>query len=138
MKDKLLELTADVVSAYVGHNSMPISDLSKLVADVSDAFSRLSLPSGPEPRVQQPAINPKRSVHNDFIICLEDGKQFKSLKRHLMTHHQLTPDEYRAKWRLGSDYPMVAPTYATKRSELAKQVGLGRKPGGKKKARRSK
>lgn len=138
MKDTLLELTADIVSAYVGHNSMPTSDLAKLVADVSDALSRLSPPSEPEPRVQNPAVNPKRSVHDDFIICLEDGKHFKSLKRHLMTHHHLTPDEYRSKWRLGADYPMVAPTYATKRSELAKQVGLGRKPSGKKKPRRNK
>jgi predicted transcriptional regulator len=77
---------------------------------------------------QKPAVNPKKSIHDDYIICLEDGKKFKSLKRHLMTHHGMTPDEYRAKWNLPSDYPMVAPAYAAARSALATKMGLGRKP----------
>lgn len=139
MNDRLLELTADIVSAYVGNNPMPTSDLAKLVMDVSNAISRLSQSSAtPDPEQQRPAVNPKKSVHDDFVVCLEDGKRFKSLKRHLMTHHHLTPEEYRAKWRLPADYPMVAPNYAAKRSDLAKQLGLGRGPASRKKSRRAK
>jgi predicted transcriptional regulator len=138
MKDKLLELTADIVSAYVGNNTMPTSDLAKLVTDVSNAISRLAPSSAPEPEQRRPAVNPKRSMHDDYMICLEDGRKFKSLKRHLMAHHGLTPEQYRAKWGLAADYPMVAPTYAAKRSQLAKEVGLGRKPSSRKKPRRKK
>jgi predicted transcriptional regulator len=138
MKEKLLELTADIVSAYVGNNTMPTSELAKLVTDVSNAISRLAPSDAPEPEPRRPAVNPKRSMHDDYMVCLEDGRKFKSLKRHLMAHHGLTPEEYRAKWALPLDYPMVAPTYAAKRSELAKQVGLGRKPSSRKKSRRTK
>jgi len=138
VKDKLLELTADIVSAYVGNNTMPTSDLAKLVQDVSSAISRLAPSSAPEQEPRRPAVNPKRSMHDDYMICLEDGRKFKSLKRHLMAHHSLTPEQYRSKWGLAADYPMVAPTYAAKRSELAKEVGLGRKPSRKPRTRKKK
>ncbi|WP_274630842.1 MucR family transcriptional regulator [Arvimicrobium flavum] len=124
---QLLELTADVTSAYVSNNPVPASELAALIAQVHLSMSQLANPgpaSADEPL--KPAVNPKRSVHDDYIVCLEDGKQFKSLKRHLMTHHNMTPDQYRAKWNLPADYPMVAPAYAAARSALAKKMGLGR------------
>ena len=117
--------TAEIVSAYVANNSVQAGNLPALIASVHTAIAGLQAPVAPPP--QQPAVNPKRSVHDDYIVCLEDGKRFKSLKRHLMTHHGLTPQEYRAKWDLPASYPMTAPSYATMRSELAKKVGLGRK-----------
>jgi predicted transcriptional regulator len=132
---KLLELTADIVGAYVAKNPVPVGALPDLIASVNSSLASLGSPP-PEP-VPEPAVNPKRSVHADYIVCLEDGKKFKSLKRHLMTHHGLTPDEYRAKWKLPGDYPMVAPNYAAARSALAKKMGLGRKPAAKARARRS-
>jgi predicted transcriptional regulator len=126
--EMLIELTADVVAAYVSNNPVPVGELPNLIADIHAALGRVGGPT--EQRVvdkQKPAVNPKRSVHDDFIICLEDGKKFKSLKRHLMTHYNLTPDQYREKWALDAGYPMVAPNYATARSQLAKKMGLGRK-----------
>ena len=124
-----IELTADIVSAYVGNNPLPASGLPDLIASVSASVRRLSAASAvKEPPVLNPAVNPKRSVFPDHIVCLEDGKKFKSLKRHLSTDHGLTPDEYRAKWGLAPDYPMVAPNYSATRSALAKSSGLGRKP----------
>ncbi|MGB3643089.1 MAG: MucR family transcriptional regulator [Mesorhizobium sp.] len=123
-----LEMTADIVSAYVSNNQVPAAELPSLIASISATISRLASPPKAEVEVQAPAVNPKRSVRGDHIVCLEDGLQFKSLKRHLMTQHALTPDEYRAKWNLPADYPMVAPEYAAARSELAKKTGLGRKP----------
>jgi len=127
--EMLIELTADVVSAYVSNNSVPASELPALIAEVHAALGRVG--TLPEPQVavdkQKPAVNPKRSVHDEFIICLEDGKKFKSLKRHIMTHYNLTPEQYREKWGLEANYPMVAPNYAAARSQLAKKMGLGRK-----------
>ena len=129
--DFIVTLVADVVAAYVGNNSIRPGELPSLIADVHAAFVK----SGGEPageaevEKQKPAVNPKRSVFPDYIICLEDGKKFKSLKRHLMTHYELTPEQYREKWDLDPNYPMVAPNYAEARSSLAKQMGLGRKPG---------
>ncbi|MIL10088.1 transcriptional regulator [Salmonella enterica subsp. enterica] len=126
----LIELTADVVAAYVSNNSVPVGELANLIADVHAALGRVGTVAAPEAVVaekQKPAVNPKRSVHDDYIICLEDGKKFKSLKRHLMTHFNLTPEEYREKWGLDPSYPMVAPNYASARSQLAKKMGLGRK-----------
>ncbi|MGC4025133.1 MAG: MucR family transcriptional regulator [Mesorhizobium sp.] len=127
--EMLIELTADVVSAYVSNNSVPASELPALIAEVHAALGRVG--TLPEPQIavdkQKPAVNPKRSVHDEYIICLEDGKKFKSLKRHIMTHYSLTPEQYREKWGLDANYPMVAPNYAAARSQLAKKMGLGRK-----------
>jgi predicted transcriptional regulator len=123
----LLELTAHIVSAYVEKNRLPVSGLGDLIASVSASLSGLGQPATPVAAPLVPAVNPKKSVTPDFIICLEDGKKFKSLKRHLGVHFGLTPDAYRAKWSLPSDYPMVAPNYAASRSLLAKSIGLGRK-----------
>ena len=132
--EMLIELTADVVSAYVSNNSVPAGDLPTLIAEVYAAFDRIE--GAPEqPAVaekQKPAVNPKRSVHDDYIICLEDGKKFKSLKRHIMTHYNMTPEQYREKWGLDPSYPMVAPNYAAARSQLAKDMGLGRQRKGRK------
>jgi predicted transcriptional regulator len=131
--DMLIELTADVVAAYVSNNPVPVGELPNLIADVHTALGRVggAAPELPPVEKQKPAVNPKRSVHDDYIVCLEDGKKFKSLKRHLMTHYGLTPDQYREKWGLDANYPMVAPNYAAARSQLAKTMGLGRKRKGK-------
>ena len=120
-----LELTADIVVAYVSNNSVQAANLSEFIASVHGAVSGLGA-SAVEP-AQEPAVNPKRSVFPDYIISLEDGRKFKSMKRHLGLLG-MTPDEYRTKWNLPRDYPMVAPNYAAARSELAKKIGLGRKP----------
>jgi predicted transcriptional regulator len=129
--ETLIELTADVVAAYVSNNPVPASELPNLIADVHAALGRVGTANEPAPaEKQKPAVSPKRSVHDDYIICLEDGKKFKSLKRHLMTHYNLSPEQYREKWGLDANYPMVAPNYAKARSQLAKKMGLGRKPKG--------
>lgn len=123
--DTLIELTAEVVAAYVSNNPVPATELSNLITDVHTALGRVSGTAEQAPaEKQKPAVNPKRSVHDDYIICLEDGKKFKSLKRHLMTHYGLTPEQYREKWGLDPSYPMVAPSYAAARSQLAKKMGL--------------
>ena len=122
-----IELAADIVSAYVSNNSVPTSELPALISEIHAALTRVSS-GAPVPVVveaQKPAIAPKKSISPDYLICLEDGKKFKSLKRHLRTHYNLSPEEYREKWALGADYPMVAPNYAKARSNLAKQMGLG-------------
>ncbi|MDX8535313.1 MucR family transcriptional regulator [Mesorhizobium sp. VK25A] len=126
--DALIELTADVVSAYVSNNPVPVSDLPGLIDQVHAALKGTIGDPVPKPEDLKPAVPIKKSVTPDYIISLEDGKKFKSLKRHLSTHYGLTPDEYRAKWGLPADYPMVAPNYAAARSALAKTLGLGRKP----------
>ncbi len=121
-----IELAADIVSAYVSNNSVPAGDLPALIHDVHSALTRVTSNAAPvalEP--PKPAVPIKKSITNDYIICLEDGKQFKSLKRHLRTQYNLSPDAYREKWGLPPDYPMVAPNYAIARSNLAKQMGLG-------------
>jgi predicted transcriptional regulator len=122
----LMELTAEIVSAYVGNNSVPMSELPALISDVHAALGRTvnRQPVADRPELK-PAVPVKKSYDNDYIICLEDGKKFKSLKRHLRTHYGLSPEEYREKWGLPHDYPMVAPNYARARSELAKKMGLG-------------
>lgn len=129
------ELTADIVSAYVANNPVPAGNLTELIATVHSAVSGLSKSAALAAEALTPAVNPKRSVHADYIVCLEDGKRFKSLKRHLMTRYELTPEAYRENWGLPRDYPMVAPNYAAARSELAKSMGLGRKPKAKAKAK---
>ncbi len=126
--DMLMELTADVVAAYVSNNPVPAAELPNLIADIHAALGRVGAAGEPvQTEKQKPAVNPKKSVHDDYLICLEDGKKFKSLKRHLMTHYGLTPEQYREKWGLDANYPMVAPNYAAARSQLAKKMGLGRK-----------
>ncbi len=125
----LITLTADIVAAHLANNSVAVADVSMLIANVHAALSGLGQ-AKPEPEIkQEPAVSIRASVKPDYIVCLEDGKKLKMLKRHLMTRYQLTPDQYRAKWGLASDYPMVAPSYAEKRRTLAKSIGLGRKPG---------
>ena len=130
--EELLRMTTEVAAAYVSNNPVPAADLPNLIADVHAALGRVGGGTEPPPAdKQKPAVNPKRSVHDDYIVCLEDGKKFKSLKRHLMTHYGLTPDQYREKWGLDANYPMVAPNYAAQRSAFAKKIGLGRTAGGK-------
>ncbi|MCB1521217.1 MAG: MucR family transcriptional regulator [Hyphomicrobiaceae bacterium] len=123
---ELVELTAKIVSAYVSNNSIVATDLPQLINDTHAALIRATgRPIEPERDEQRPKVSVKKSVMPDYIICLEDGKKFKSLKRHLRTHYNMTPEEYREKWNLPHDYPMVAPNYARQRSDLAKKMGLG-------------
>jgi predicted transcriptional regulator len=126
MSEKL-ELVAHIVSAYVAKNSLPKSDLPSLITSINSAVIGLGTPSVPPSPVLVPAVPVRSSVKSDRIACLECGKRFKTLKRHLRTDHALTPEGYRAKWSLSSDYPMVAPDYSATRSETAKRMGLGRK-----------
>jgi predicted transcriptional regulator len=127
-QDNLIELTAEIVAAYVSTNSVASGDLPGLINQVHSALHRTATGSvEPEQEPLKPAVAAKKSVTPDYIVCLEDGKKFKSLKRHLRTHYDLTPEEYRTKWGLASDYPMVAPNYAKARSALAKEMGLGQK-----------
>ena len=122
----LLELTAEIVAAYVSNNPLPSSEIGRVIADTYAAVSKLEVAAAPQIEEKLvPAVPIKKSVTPDFIICLEDGKKFKSLKRHLRTTYDLSPDQYRTKWGLPLDYPMVAPNYAKARSELAKTMGLG-------------
>ena len=119
-------LTAEIVSAYVSNNIVSATDIPSLIAQVHGALSRVSNGAAvAAAETQKPAISLKRSVTPEYIVCLEDGKRFKSLKRHLRTQYNMTPEQYREKWSLPPDYPMVAPSYAAARSELAKQMGLG-------------
>ena len=124
--DDTIELAADIVSAYVSNNSVPASDLPTLINEVHAALLRVTNEVvSPAIEPLKPAVPTKKSITNDFIVCLEDGRRFKSLKRHLRTQYNMSPDEYRDKWGLPPDYPMVAPSYAKARSTLAKQMGLG-------------
>ena len=128
----LVELTADIVAAYVSNHVVPVSELSTLIADVHAALNNTSQPvvvveTPVQAEKPKPPVPIRKSVQNDYIICLEDGQKFKSLKRHLMTHYGLTPEQYREKWDLPADYPMVAPAYAEARSRLAKEMGLGQR-----------
>jgi predicted transcriptional regulator len=125
-KSEIIEMTADIVSAYVGNNSVSAADLPSLIQSIHRALSGVKTAAEPVPAApQEPAVSVRRSIQQDFLICLEDGRKFKSLKRHLRTKYNLSPEEYRAKWSLPKDYPMVAPSYAKARSDLAKQMGLG-------------
>ena len=124
----LVRLTSDVVSAYISNNAVPAASLPDLIAEIHASFSKLGKECvAPATEGPKPAIAIKKSVTDDYVICLEDGKKFTSLKRHLATNHNLTTDEYRVKWGLPADYPMVAPAYAAARSTLARKIGLGRK-----------
>jgi len=126
--DDLVQLTADIVSAFVSNNKIGSGEIGKLIEDVHSALKKAPTAlAAQEPEQRDPAVPIRRSVTPDYIISLEDGRKFKSLKRHLMNTYGLTPDQYRSKWGLARDYPMVAPNYAKARSELAKSMGLGRK-----------
>jgi predicted transcriptional regulator len=121
-----IELAAEIVSAYVSNNSVPAGELATLLSEIHSAIVRVSTGAVvAPPEVAKPAVAPKKSITNDYIICLEDGRKFKSLKRHLRTQYNMSPEQYREKWALPADYPMVAPAYAKARSALAKQMGLG-------------
>ena len=127
MRCGCVELTANIVSAYVGHNSVPAAEIPNLINQVHAALKRVSggqVAAPAEPL--KPAVPVKRSVTPEYIVCLEDGHKFKSLKRHLRTRYGMTPEQYREKWNLAPDYPMVAPNYAAQRSAFAKKIGLGR------------
>jgi predicted transcriptional regulator len=124
----LVELTTQIVSAYVSNNAVAVGDLHNLIGDVYEALTRAAgNMSQPVREELKPVVPIKKSVTSEYIICLEDGKKFKSLKRHLRTHYDMSPEEYREKWGLAPDYPMVAPNYANARSELAKKMGLGQR-----------
>ena len=126
-EDTLLTLTADIVAAHVSNNSVAVNDLPTLIQNVHAALNGISgAAAAPEPR-PEPKVSIRSSIKPDYIVCLEDGKRLKMLKRHLMTHYNMTPDQYRQKWGLSPDYPMVAPNYAEQRRTLAKSIGLGTK-----------
>jgi predicted transcriptional regulator len=134
-KTEVIEMTADIVSAYVGNNSVSAADLPVLIQSVHRALAGISTGADTaEPAPKEPAVPIKRSITPDYLVCLEDGRKFKSLKRHLRTKYNMSPEDYRAKWGLPKDYPMVAPNYAKARSDLAKQMGLGQ--GGRQVARK--
>ena len=127
-KDRLIEIAAQIVAAYVGNHQVPQPDLPKLVDDVYRALqAALAGSAGDDAASSRQAVNFRKTITPDFLICLEDGKKFKSLKRHLRSHFNLTPEQYRVKWGLPPDYPMVAPNYATARSSLARRMGLGQR-----------
>lgn len=134
-EDTLLTLTADIVAAHVSNNSVAVNDLPQLIQNVHSALTGISGSSAAPEARPEPKVSIRASIKPDYIVCLEDGKKQKMLKRHLMTNHGMTPDEYRQKWGLAADYPMVAPNYAEQRRTLAKSIGLGtkrRKPRGRK------
>ena len=126
---ELLALTADIVAAHVSNNSVAVGDLPRMIADVYDSLSGLGEAPAPAEEKLVPAVAIRSSIKPDFLVCLEDGKKLKMLKRHLKTAYNMTPDEYRQRWGLPSDYPMVAPNYAAQRSKLAKEIGLGTRRG---------
>ncbi len=128
VNEMLITLTADIVAAHVSNNSVAVSDLPILISNVHGALTGLSSTQAPIIELE-PAVPIRNSIKKNYIVCLEDGKKLKMLKRHLMTHYGMTPDDYRAKWGLAPDYPMVAPEYAETRRLLAKKIGLGRAPG---------
>lgn len=121
----LIALTADIVAAHVGNNSIDLAEIPALIRSVHGALAGLGTPVETPAQRAEPAVPVRSSVKPDYIVCLEDGRKLKMLKRHLMTHYNLTPEQYRAKWNLPADYPMVAPNYAEQRRTLAKQIGLG-------------
>ena len=136
-KTELIDLTTEIVSAYVGHNTVAADDLAALIHQVYNALQKAADgTSKAAAEKSEPAVSVRKSITPDYLICLEDGKKFKSLKRHLRTHYNLGPDEYREKWNLPRDYPMVAPNYAQARSKLAKKMGLGQNDKGRRTANR--
>jgi len=136
-QEHFIDLAADIVSAYVSRNSVPIAELPALIQSIHTALSNTAQGKPESPKEELvPALSIKKSITPDYLICLEDGKRFKSLKRHLRTHYNLTPEQYRARWSLPVDYPMVAPNYARARSDMAKSMGLGQRAAGRKRAKK--
>ena len=129
MKETLITLTSDIVAAHVSNNNVAVEDVPNLITSVFDALSGLGGSQAAEEERPEPAVSVRSSVKKDHIVCLDCGKKMKMLKRHLSTEHGMTPEEYKARWDLGPDYPLVAPDYAETRRDLAKKIGLGRKPG---------
>ena len=129
LKETLITLTSDIVAAHVSNNDVAVDDVPSLITNVFGALSGLGQAAEPAEERPEPAVSVRASVKPDYIVCLEDGKKLKMLKRYLRTNYDMTPEDYRARWNLPSDYPMVAPNYAEKRRDLAKKIGLGRKPG---------
>ena len=129
MKETLITLTSDIVAAHVSNNDVAIADVPTLITNVYSALANLGEAPVVEETKPQPAVAVRNSVKPDYIVCLEDGKKLKMLKRYLRTNYDMSPEEYRARWGLPADYPMVAPNYAETRRDLAKKIGLGRKPG---------
>lgn len=125
--DTLIALTADIVAAHLSNNVVAVGDVPQLIENVHQSLDKLHGGGGKEEEKPEPAVSIRSSIKPDYIVCLEDGKKLKMLKRHLMTHYNMTPDEYRQKWGLSPDYPMVAPNYAEQRRQLAKKIGLGTK-----------
>ncbi len=137
MSETLITLASDIVAAHVSNNSISADEVPALITNVYNALANLGQPQEVVEERPEPAVSIRSSVKRDHIVCLEDGKKMKMLKRHLMTEHGMTPDEYRARWDLGNDYPLVAPAYAETRRDLAKKIGLGRKPGQKRGRRKA-
>ena len=129
MTETLITLTSDIIAAHVSNNNVNGEELPSLITSVYGALAVLGNAPAPVEVRPEPAVSIRASIKPDYIVCLEDGKKLQMLKRHLMTHYKLTPEQYRQRWNLPADYPMVAPNYAEKRRELAKKIGLGRKPG---------
>jgi len=129
MKETLITLTSDIVAAHVSNNDVAVTDVPALITNVYTALANLGETPVVEEAKPQPAVSVRNSVKPEYIVCLEDGKKLKMLKRYLRTNYNMSPEEYRARWGLPADYPMVAPNYAEKRRDLAKKIGLGRKPG---------
>lgn len=127
--ETLITLTSDIVAAHVSNNSVAVEEVPQLITSIYGALSGLGGPEEAEEERPEPAVSIRASVKPDYLVCLEDGKKLKMLKRYLRTNYDMSPEEYRARWDLPADYPMVAPNYAEKRRELAKKIGLGRKPG---------
>jgi predicted transcriptional regulator len=123
---ELLRMTAEVVASYVQINPIPTSELTNIMMSVHASLKELNGPEAPSAQIAEPAVPIRKSITPDYLVCLEDGRKLKMLKRHLRTAYGMTPDDYRAKWNLPSDYPMVAPNYAKQRSAFAKKIGLGR------------
>lgn len=137
MAETLITLTSDIVAAHVSNNNVDVSEVPTLISNVYGALAVLGQDEDPVEEVPEPAVSIRASIKPDYIVCLEDGTKLKMLKRYLRTNYDMTPEQYRARWNLPADYPMVAPNYAEKRRELAKKIGLGRKPG-QKRGRRKK
>lgn len=137
MSETLITLTSDIVAAHVSNNTISVDEVATLISTVYGALANLGAPAPVAEERPEPAVTVRASVKRDHLVCLEDGKKMKMLKRHLMTEHGMSPEEYRQRWGLAADYPMVAPDYAETRRDLAKKIGLGRKPG-QKRGRRKK